>query len=80
MNYRAHIKYFGQIAEFTAKTSEVVSTEANTLAHLLTQLNQTYPGLSDQEFKVAVDHEITDVNVKLTKDVEIALLPPFAGG
>lgn len=80
MIHQVHIKYFGQIAEFTGKSSEIITVEAGIIDEVLNLLNKTYPGLSHQDFKVAVDHEITDKNKTITKDVEIALLPPFAGG
>lgn len=80
MIHKVHLKYFGQIAEFTGKTSEALSFESGNITQLLTLLEKYYPGLTDQDFKVAVDQEITDKNKTITKDVEIALLPPFAGG
>lgn len=80
MIHKVHLKYFGQIAEFTGKTSELLSFESGCITQLITHLEKNYPGLTDQDFKVAVDQEITDKNKTITKDVEIALLPPFAGG
>jgi len=80
MIHKVHLKYFGQIAEFTGKTSELLSFESGSITQLITHLEKNYPGLTDQDFKVAVDQEITDKNKTITKDVEIALLPPFAGG
>lgn len=80
MIHKVHLKYFGQIAEFTGKTSEALSFESGSITQLLTNLEKNYPGLTGQDFKVALDQEITDKNKIITKDVEVALLPPFAGG
>lgn len=80
MNHEFHIKYFGQIAEITGKSFEIISVDAISIAQLVNHLTEFYPGLRDQEFKVAVDHQIKDRASQITQDAEIALLPPFAGG
>jgi molybdopterin synthase sulfur carrier subunit len=80
MIHKVHLKYFGQIAEFTGKSSEIITVETTIVKEILDLLNQSYPGLSAQEFNVAVDHEIVDTQHQVIKDIEIALLPPFAGG
>lgn len=80
MKHKLHIKYFGQIAEITGKSFEIISVDSISIETLVKDLTQSYPGLRDQEFKVAVDHEIKDKSSQITHDAEIALLPPFAGG
>lgn len=80
MKHKVHIKYFGQIAEATAKPSEFILIETSSLEEIIQQLTATYPALESQEFNVAVDHIIVEKKTKISKEVEIALLPPFAGG
>ncbi|MDB2587038.1 MoaD/ThiS family protein [Flavobacteriaceae bacterium] len=80
MNHKLHIKYFGQIAEITGKSFEIISVDSISIETLVKDLTESYPSLRYQEFKVAVDHEIKDWASQITHDAEIALLPPFAGG
>ena len=80
MKHKVHIKYFGQIAEVTAKASEHILIATSSVEEIIQELTATYPALGSQEFNVAVDHVIVEKNTKICKEVEIALLPPFAGG
>ncbi|WKV12438.1 MoaD/ThiS family protein [Marivirga harenae] len=80
MKHKIHIKYFGQIAEATNKTNEYLDVEKSSVEAVISQLNNSYPALVSQEFNVALDHKIVDRETEISKDVELALLPPFAGG
>lgn len=80
MKHTIHIKYFGQIAEITAKANEHLSIETSSIDTIIQRLTNSYPGLASQEFNVAVDHTIVEKATIISKEVEMALLPPFAGG
>ncbi|MFQ3213084.1 MAG: molybdopterin synthase sulfur carrier subunit [Marivirga sp.] len=80
MKHKIHIKYFGQIAEITTKSSEYLNIETSSVEAIINQLNNSYPALASQEFNVAVDHRIVDKKTEISREVELALLPPFAGG
>ncbi|MBT8258412.1 MAG: MoaD/ThiS family protein [Bacteroidia bacterium] len=76
---QVNIKYFGMLTEVTHKQEEWIRFEDNTIGQLIDQLYISYPKLKDMDFKVAVNHEITDLNSELNSG-EVALLPPFSGG
>ena len=80
MQHKVHIKYFGQIAEITAKTDEHLTIETSSVEQLIHRLTQEHPALATQKYNVAVNHTIVDQKTTISKEVEIALLPPFAGG
>jgi molybdopterin synthase sulfur carrier subunit len=74
------VKYFGMIAEKTDCTSENVSIQIKGDINLRTFFESKYPALKSSEYKIAVNHEFTDVINESMDVFEIALLPPFAGG
>ena len=81
MKHRILIKYFGQIAEVTNKTSEYLDVEkTSSVETIINQLNHVYPSLKSQDFNVAADQKIVDRETEISGEVELALLPPFAGG
>jgi molybdopterin synthase sulfur carrier subunit len=80
MKHRILIKYFGQIAEVTNKTSEYLDVETSSVETIINQLNHVYPSLKSQDFNVAADQRIVDRETEISGQVELALLPPFAGG
>jgi molybdopterin synthase sulfur carrier subunit len=73
------IKYFGQIAEVTAKEEEQIEIEATSISKLLELLYSKYDELRQKDFQVAQNQELVSLEKELT-GLEIALLPPFAGG
>ncbi len=74
------IKYFGMLAEATSITEEQLQTEACSVSDLLKKLKNQYPKLNDKDFKVAINQELVNNNYRIDNEVEVALLPPFAGG
>ena len=76
------LKYFGVIAEIMGSESEVLNIEAKSIT--LKDLDELIIGknklLKDHQYKFAVNESITDYNVEVTENDEIALLPPFSGG
>ncbi|WP_062061465.1 MoaD/ThiS family protein [Aquimarina longa] len=75
-----NIKYFGMLAEVTAITEEYIQTEVCSVSELVEKLKNQYPKLGDKDFKVAINHHLVDQNHIINTEVEVALLPPFAGG
>ena len=76
---KLNIKYFGMLAEITHCSEETMEVGATSMADLLEQLYQKYPGLEEMDFQVAQDHQITSKEDKIIAN-ELALLPPFSGG
>jgi len=76
-----NIKYFGEIAEITKKTSEQIELKDMSLNELKTYLNSTYK-LALEDIHIAVNHDIVSMyeDISLTATDEIAILSPFAGG
>jgi molybdopterin synthase sulfur carrier subunit len=76
------LKYFGLIADFTKKKTELFSFEGDsvTLLEVQSRLHEIYPELKSTNYSIAMNQKLVQGN-PTTKDLdEIALLPPFAGG
>ena len=50
------------------------------LESLVNQLKQKYSGLTETQFSIAVNQDVTKENLELSDGDEVALLPPFTGG
>lgn len=74
------IRYFGMLTEVTEKTEEFLQTKKSSVSELVEKLTDQYPDLKNKDFKVAVNQKIVDGDYAINSEVEIALLPPFAGG
>ena len=77
---KANIKYFGMIAEKIGKSEESVDLDEKNQSDLRNYFVQKYPFLNDMDYQIAVNQNLTEVIDTNTEFVEIALLPPFAGG
>lgn len=76
-----HMKYFGMVAQALGRTEEERHIDGLTDTQALRErLIQEYPALSDIPFKIAVDSTLAQTPATLRDDMEIALLPPYAGG
>lgn len=75
------IKYFGEIAERTATTSQHISLEKKSLFELLSFLKDTY-GIDSNDIHIALNHNLIskEVDLEFDNSDEIAVLSPFAGG
>ena len=76
------LKYFGQIAEIMGAEFESININESsiTLDELNNILINKNNSLKDQPYKFAINHSITEHNVTIKENDEIALLPPFSGG
>lgn len=77
---KANIKYFGMIAEKMGKSEELVDLDEKNQSDLRNYFVGEYPFLKEIDYQIAVNKTLTEVIDKKTEFVEIALLPPFAGG
>ena len=75
------IKYFGEIADVTNKTNELVVLKELTLSELKTFLSTNYK-LNLEDIHIAINHTIISKDEERTLSLtdEIAILSPFAGG
>ncbi len=75
------LKYFGMIAEHTGKAGERMEIRAGTgISGLIAILEEQYPGLGQLAFSVAINRSLVQDDEPLRDGMEVALLPPFAGG
>jgi molybdopterin synthase sulfur carrier subunit len=72
--------YFAQVSEKLGISSEEISFDGSDSNELLSYLNEKYPDLKELKFKIAVDQTLINTTTALKDGVEVALLPPFAGG
>lgn len=77
---KVKIKYFGMIAEKIGSEYESIDLDVDGKYNLRTFFENKYPQIKSVNYKIAVNQQISDFLEKKEKDVEIALLPPFAGG
>jgi molybdopterin synthase sulfur carrier subunit len=75
-----NIKYFGMLVEATTITEEQLQIEVCSVSELVEQLKSRYPKLMGADFKIAIDQQLVDQSHIINSEVEVALLPPFAGG
>ncbi len=68
------------IAEKIGKSEESVDLDENNQSDLRNYFVQKYTFLNEMDYQIAVNQTLTEVIDTNTEFVEIALLPPFAGG
>lgn len=79
---KVSVHYFGLIADKTGKSTETiefVEPEGTTL-DLRIIFENRFPFLKGTNYKIAVNQVICESILINKSQVEIALLPPFAGG
>ncbi len=80
---RLELHYFGWIAEKTGRSNEELELEeASTVAELRQELIKKHPDLEGMSFRIARDRQLVrnEKSTGLGADMEVALLPAFAGG
>ena len=83
MSLTVTVRYFAAAREKAQKTQERVTLpDGATVATLMAHLLAATPALKSLErhLRVAVDQEFAPPDLKLTDGVEVALIPPVAGG
>ena len=73
------VLFFRVLTDVTGM-SLTVYEGADTLEHLKMRVADDYPETVHYSFRVAVNNEISDVDMPLKDGDEVAFLPPFAGG
>lgn len=76
---KIEVLLFGQISEIAGQKL-IMMENVKDKNELLRAVYAAYPALSDMRFKIAINQQITETNLKLNDGDEVALLPPFAGG
>lgn len=73
------VYFFGQLTDVTGVEQVTVPVMIDS-ATLEQWLLQKYPGLAAKKYRMAVNKQLISATTALTKDSEVALLPPFSGG
>ncbi len=73
------ILFFGVLAEATGQTQTDVEGITDS-AELNKLMQKNYPKLQKHTYRLAVNRNLIDTDITLTKNDEVAFLPPFAGG
>ncbi len=73
-----HVKYFGMIAENIELSQETL--EVDSKVNLRDFFEAKFLFLQSINYQIAVNQDITSVLDGSVSEVEVALLPPFAGG
>ena len=68
------------IAEKIGKSEESVDLDEKNQSNLRSYFIQEYPFLNEIDYQIAVNQTSTEIIDTKSEFVEIALLPPFAGG
>jgi len=74
------IKFFGMASEKAGCESIEMPVSGMTVKECTTQLLEKFPALQSIPFRLAVDKQLADDELRIPQHVEIAVLPPFAGG
>ncbi|NER11869.1 hypothetical protein GWK08_00300 [Leptobacterium flavescens] len=68
------------LAEATKCREEQIDIASCNAGELVSLLKQKHSALGAMDFKVALDKELVEDDARVNDHMEIALLPPFAGG
>ena len=78
---KVQITYYGMLAELVARTEEEMQMASHsTTTDLKDELYTKYPQLVSTSFKIAINNTLVTGTSALQSNMQIALLPPFAGG
>ena len=74
------VKYFGAIAEYLEMSEEQWEVDVSGSMQVREVLESRHPRLKEFTYAVSVNRKLNDVLTDSEENVEIAVLPPFAGG
>ena len=77
---KLELKYFGQISELTGLSYESIELKDDSNTFDLDELIKEKYNLYKSNYRLAINHKMTEVKVTLKDMDEVAFLPPFAGG
>lgn len=72
--------FFGVLTDIVGNSTIKYKTDLKDIDELKKALQNQYPNLAKQTYKIAINQEIITENSTINDNDEIAFLPPFAGG
>jgi sulfur-carrier protein len=73
------VLFFGRLKDIIGKES-IIFDSIEDIDSVRRNLFDSFPGMSNETFAVALNQEIVNGNKKISDGDEIAFLPPIAGG
>ena len=73
------IMAFGKISEFI-QNQEMDIVNIDNMDKLKQYLEQSFPQLAGIKYKLALNKDVVQTNLKLSNKDSIAIMPPFSGG
>jgi sulfur-carrier protein len=73
------VLFFGVLAEVTG-TAFKHYRDVSSIKDLLLRIQDDFPEIVHYKYRISVNSEISDKDLQLRQDDEVALMPPFAGG
>ncbi len=77
---KLNVTYFGMIAEIVNCATEIIELDYDKRCNFRHIIEEKYPEVTKIEYKIAINQQLTDMIESNHDELEIALLPPFAGG
>jgi sulfur-carrier protein len=84
-SFNVAVKYFASVREALGMSGEALQTSAATVAELRDELIARGGAFSqelarDKSVRVALNHTMTEEDVRLSEGCEVAFFPPVTGG
>ncbi len=76
---KVKVLFFGVLAEVSGTIIKHYN-DVKSLGDLKLRIQDDFPEIVHYKFRISVNSEITDEDILLKADDEIALMPTFAGG
>lgn len=73
------VLFFGVLTDVAGTTLKYYKG-ARTVGELVIMIQDDFPEIVHYNYRIAVNNEITDNDLPLKQNDEVALMPPFAGG
>jgi molybdopterin synthase sulfur carrier subunit len=73
------VLFFGVLAEVTG-TAFKHYRDVSSKKDLLIRIQDDFPEIVHYKYRISVNSEISDEDLLLKQDDEVAFMPPFAGG
>ncbi|MCB0477841.1 MAG: MoaD/ThiS family protein [Crocinitomicaceae bacterium] len=74
------ILYFGMIAEKVGVSEEAIQSNFSDKESIKEYLEERFEFLCSMQYQLAINQSLTDELDANSDQIEVALLPPFAGG